>query len=216
MKNLLEIFNKIGVHKNNGLFITSENKWQKACLYSNRIERLIANKLNPDAFFCFDSKPLILFYENPRNVENIHKAIWNFNESPIVIIAENDKVEIFNGFKYINDESSLKLIGNKEILNDFRYFEIVTGKVWEKYEANLSYTNRVDFHLLKNLKSASKTLKDNGLEQQIINALIGKVIFVRYLIDRKVKIGYGGENKYWSNDDFCSVLSNRENAIQFF
>ncbi|NOQ26950.1 MAG: N-6 DNA methylase [Bacteroidales bacterium] len=216
MKNLLEIFNNIGIHKDNGLFITSENKWQQACMFSNRIERLIANKLKPDAFFCFDSKPLILFYESPQNIESIHKAIWNFNESPIIIIAEDNEVEIFNGFKYINDEATLSFLGDKEILNDFNYFEIVTGKVWEKYQTDLSYTNRVDYHLLKNIKAASLLLNNDGLEQQIVNALIGKVIFVRYLIDRKVKIGYNGENKYWSNADFCSILSKRKQAIGFF
>jgi len=97
MKNILDIFSKLGINKENGLFITSEDIWKKECHFSSRIVRLIGNKLKPDAFFTFDNKPLILFYENPKNVKDIHKALWNFNESPIVIFALDDKIEVFNG-----------------------------------------------------------------------------------------------------------------------
>lgn len=217
MKNLLNIFNKLNINRGNGLFITSEDLWKEECQFSSRIVRLIGNKLTPDAFFNFDNKPLILFYDNPKNVEEIHKALWNFNESPIVIFAYDSKIEVFNGFTYITEKSALKFIGNEDCLNDFNYFEIVSGKTWEKYHADLVYENRVDNKLLENIKAARNILiNQNRLEASIANALIGKVIFVRYLIDRLVKIGYDGVSRYLSNDDFCTILSKKENAISFF
>lgn len=217
MKNLLDIFNKLSVNRENGLFITSENLWKEECQFSSRIERLIGNKLKPDAFFNFDNKPLILFYDNPQNAADIHKALWNFNESPIVIFAYDSKIEVFNGFIYLTEKSALQFIGNEDCLNDFNYFEIVSGKTWEKYQAELLYESRVDFQLLRNIKVARDILiNQNKLEASIANALIGKVIFVRYLIDRQVKVRHDGESRYLSNDDFCSILSKKENAISFF
>lgn len=217
MENLLDIFNTLSVNRENGLFITSENLWKEECQFSSRIERLIGNKLQPDAFFNFENKPLILFYNNPQNAEEIHKALWNFNESPIVIFAFDSKIEVFNGFTYLTEKSALQFIGNKDCLSDFNYFEIVSGKTWEKYQTELLYENRVDFQLLKNIKIARDILiNQNKLEASIANALIGKVIFVRYLIDRHVKIGYKDESKYLSNEDLCSILSKKENAISFF
>ncbi|MFO7868896.1 MAG: DNA methyltransferase [Bacteroidales bacterium] len=217
MKNILDIIGKLGINKENGLFITSEDLWKKECRFSSRIVRLIGNRLNPDAFFIFDNKPLILFYENPKNTKDIHKALWNFNESPIVIFAFDSKIEVFNGFTYLTEKSELQFIGNEECLNDFNYFEIVTGRTWEKYQSELLYENRVDFKLLKNIRVTREILiNEHKLEASIANALIGKIIFVRYLIDREVKIGYGNKSGYLTNEYLCSILSIKENAIKFF
>ncbi len=216
MKNLLGIFKTLGINKANGLFITSENLWQKECQFTSRVGRLIKDKLKPDAFFVFDHKPLILFYDTPKEKERIHKALWNSNESPIIIFAYKAIVEIFNGYHYLEEKSSLEQIASNNNINDFNYFEIVSGKTWDKYQSSLKYESRVDFHLLENIKIARKILiSKNNVKPNIANALIGKVIFVRYLIDRKVKIGFDKE-KYWSNDDFCSVLSNQKLAVKFF
>ncbi len=216
MKNLFDIFEKLKINKENGLFITANNKWQLECNFSSRIEKLIKEKLKPDAFFVFDNKPLILFYDSHENKENIHKALWNFNESPIIFFVDNGSIEIYNGFRYLKEKSSLELFAGKENLNDFNYFEIVSGKTWDKYQSWLKYDSRVDYHLLKNIRAARAILISKyQLPPNVANALIGKVIFVRYLIDRNIKIGFEGE-KYWSNEDFCSLLSNRNKAINFF
>ena len=60
---------------------------RKNAIFSSRIEKLLKEKLKPDAFFVFDNKPLILFYDSYENKEKIHKALWNFNESPIIIFC---------------------------------------------------------------------------------------------------------------------------------
>lgn len=216
MRNLFDIFETLKINKENGLFITANERWQVECNFSSRIEKLLKEKLKPDAFFVFDNKPLILFYDSHENKEKIHKALWNFNESPIIIFVDNGNVEIFNGFRYLKEKSSLEIFAGEECLNDFNYFEIVSGKTWDKYQSWLKYESRVDYHLLQNIKAARNILiSKNQLHPNVANALIGKVIFVRYLIDRNIKIGFEGE-KHWSNSDFCSLLSNKNNAIKFF
>lgn len=217
MTQLEEIFEDLGLNKNNGLFITKENLWEKNISFPNRVKRLINKKIEPDAFFCFDNKPLILFFNNPKDKTKLHEAIWNFNECPIAIIIEKDIVEIFNGFKYLKDEKSLEKLGDRDKLNDFKYFELVTGRTWERYEHYLNYKNRVDYHLLQNIKSARKILVDgNEKRAKLVNAILGKVIFVRYLIDRKVKMKFDGKLRTWTNEEFCELLDAPQEIQQFF
>ena len=167
-----------------------------------------------DAFFCFDNKPLILFFKDPQDRKALHQAIWNFNESPIAIILENNVVEIFNGFAIDENKQLLKRLGGNETLNDFTYFELVTGKTWEKYNDDIDHKNRVDYRLLENIEAVQKRLKEKGLTQTTANALLGKVIFFRYLIDRNVRLNYQ-EKELWNNEDLCNCLSNRNDFVAF-
>ena len=211
-----QIFNKLNLSKENGLFITNENNWKG--LFSNRVERILNNVIKPDAFFSIDNKPFILFFDSPENKKEKLKEIWNFNESPIVIITEGDSLEIYNGFEFITDKDSLRLFGKEEQLNDFSYFELVTGKAWEKYQKDFSYSNRIDYHLLNNIKAARDLLIADGLSTELTNSLLGKVIFVRYLIDREVKLDFEkeGTSRKWTNSEFCDLLSDRQKVKAFF
>ncbi len=202
--------------KENGLFIATE---QRERLFSNRVERLLENTIKPDALFCIDNKPFILFFKNLGSEKKDRlEGIWNFNESPIVIIVEQDSVEIYNGFNYDIKKDTLQLFGNKEKLNDFKYFELVTGKTWKKYEKDFNSKNRIDFHLLNNIKSARDILIAQSLSQELTNSLIGKVIFVRYLIDREIKLDFEqkGKSRKWTNQEFCNLLSDKIQIKKFF
>lgn len=217
MKELEEIFSKLGLSKDNGLFLTKEEYWKTHTSFPNRVKRLIEQKIKPDAFFCFDNKPLIFFFSNPIKKKELHEAIWNFNECPIAIIIDKNIVEIFNGFNYLRNERLLEKLGGIEKLSDFAYFELVTGKTWEQYKDQLDYKNRVDFHLLQNIKAARKVLvEQHKLSSKISNSIIGKCIFVRYLIDRKVKMKFDNKLRTWSNDEFCNLLTRPNEIIEFF
>lgn len=217
MKNLNEIFSKLGISKENGLFLTKENKWKSETSFPNRVKRLIERKIEPDAIFVFDNKPMILFFDNRENKSELHEAIWNFNECPIAIFIDTGTVEIFNGFNYLKENKSLEKLGNADKLTNFSYFELVTGRTWEQYKEHLDYKNRVDYHLLQNIKAAREILVEgNEKRAKLVNAILGKIIFVRYLIDRKVKIKFDGKSRTWSNIEFCELLDNPERTQAFF
>jgi hypothetical protein len=224
----LELKNEDGSYKD-GLYFADDKKWESNLHFSNRVNRCL-KLLNPDAFFCFDNKPLILFFENPPNKSNLHRTIWNFNEIPVVIIVENKSVEIYNGFQLLEsgkDKGLLEKLGDQK-LDDFSYFNLVTGKTWETYQKELNFKNRVDYKLLDNIGAARKqiikqfpSIDENGIETKkryikITNALLGKVIFVRYLIDRKVKIYFDGESRERTNQEFCEILQQPILAKSFF
>jgi hypothetical protein len=117
----------------------------------------------------------------------------------------------------LKTEKELRKIGGVEQLSDFNYFGLVTGQTWEQYQDQLGYKNRVDYVLLQNINAARKQLvHEQKLHSKIANALIGKAIFVRYLIDREVKLCFEGVSKHWTNDDFCNLLENPQKAKCFF
>ena len=197
----------------------SDTNWRSKVSLPSRIYRLLEkNDLlkTLDAFFCFDNKPLILFFNlrDGNKKKELHKAIWNFNESPIAIIVENNAVEILNGFSIDENTKLLKSLGTADTLNDFTYFELVTGKTWEKYQDELSHKNRVDYKLLGNIETAQGLMIKHGISQTLANALIGKVIFYRYLIDRKVKLNYQGKER-WTNGNLCDCLRDKNVFLAF-
>ena len=216
MTHLQQIFAKLGLSKENGLFITNENEWKS--LFSNRVERLLKNIIQPDAFFSIDNKPFILFFDSPKDKKEKLKEVWNFNESPIVIVTEGDSLEIYNGFKFITEKGTIDLFGKEDKLDDFSYFELVTGNTWEKYHKDFNYSNRIDYHLLKNIKAARDLLIADGLPIELTNSLLGKIIFVRYLIDREIKLDFEkeGTSRKWTNSEFCGLLSDKQNVKAFF
>jgi len=214
MKNLEEIFDHLRMKARDGLYITAENTWKG--MLPARIEWLLIDKLEPEAFFCIDKKPMVLFYNSPQNKEELFKDIWNFNESPVVIVNEPNTVDIFNGLAYLKKEKTLEKLGDESNLNAFSYFKLVTGKTWQAYENKLKYQNRVDYKLLENIRDARDLLiKEYNVDSSLSNALIGKCIFIRYLIDREVRIKFNGALRAWTNNEFCELLEDKDQTIQF-
>ncbi len=218
MRHLQKIFDELNLSRENGLHFTSEDTWEN--IFPNRVEKLLRKTIEPDAFFCFDNKPFILFFQDLNDKKQKLKEIWNFNESPIVIIIDSGSLEIYNGFKYVVNEEALELLGTEEILTDFDYFKLVTGTTWEKYRFDQVRNHRIDFKLLSNIQSARNVLvsgKDK-LSDDLANSLLGKAIFVRYLIDRNVRLDFKelGESRCLTNEEFCQILSDKSLAKQFF
>ena len=214
---LQSIYKQLNLKPKRGLFLTEDQNWQKESQLPKQL-CLSIEKINPVAFFCFKESPLILFFDSPRNEEELYKKIWNFNASPIIIIIKKDEaVEIYNGFSYLKKDKKLKKLGGMEKLDDFSYFKLVTGKSLKNYKQEFKKENRVDYWLLENIHTARKDLIQRcDIGSELANALIGKCIFVRYLIDRKVKIKFEGEKKLWTNDDFCRLLKKQKKVIDFF
>jgi len=203
-----KLYSKLNLTTENGLFHLSDDTWKERCSFSKRIENILENKLKPDSFFYFNETPFILFFDNPKNLKELYKQIWNFNQTPVVFINYENQIHIYNGFSFIkeNDKNELALLANFENdLNDFSFFEIVSGETWEKYQSQLNIKNRVDQKLLDNIKELREILVSTSpeLSPKIANNLIGRILFIRYLMDREVKI----KKKLWKNSDLCDLLA---------
>ena len=71
---------------------------------------------------------------------------------------------------------------------------------------------------MNNIKAARDLLIADGLSTDLTNSLLGKVIFVRYLIDREVKLDFEkeGKSRKWTNTEFCGLLTDKQNVKAFF
>lgn len=215
--NLQEVYQRLNLTED-CLIRMSDPNWKDKVSFPSRLLHLLDNNdilKTIDAFFCFDNKPLVFFFSDCKDKKALHKAIWNLNEAPIVIVIENNVVEIYNGFSLNKNTEFLESIGNEEKLTDFSYFELVTGKAWDKYQKELSDKNRVDYHLLANIEAAQEKLKKDGIAQNVANALLGKIIFVRYLIDRQVRLNFQNKKEYWTNEKLCELLENKSDFWDF-
>lgn len=217
---LEEVYKRLDLAERDCLIRKADN-WQEKVEFPSRIKRLLEKNdvLGAfDAFFCFDNKPLIMFYENPRDINALHRAIWNFNETPIVIVVEQSRVNIYNGFRLLQDQlqKHLELIGDDKHLDDFSYFKLVTGEIWQTYTKKLEKEYRVDYFLLDNIEHAQRRLLQLGVERVVANALIGKIIFLRYLIDRKVKVHFPSKNDILNNGKLCEILRDKHKTWCLF
>ncbi|HLP46766.1 MAG TPA: N-6 DNA methylase, partial [Candidatus Kapabacteria bacterium] len=210
--NYNEKIEALGFVCRNGLHLFSENNWKNR--FSKRVEEVIELKLKPYAIYEFNNEPFILFFENTQNAE-IHQWCWNLNSSPLIIIHEENQLKIYNGFSFDNKQKFLQLLlENEKQVDDFNYINLVSGKFFEKYGKKFAEKNRVDYKLLENIKTArDKLINEYHLQSGVVNSLIGRLLFVRYLIDRKVKIGKYGE---LSSQDLLAILTDKEKTYELF
>jgi hypothetical protein len=215
MKALMEIFEKLGLTKDNGLFIYEDMKWEG--LFSQKTKYALM-KIGPDAFFCFNNEPLILFFESPENESDIHKKCWNFNKAPVIIVNTRSGLKIYNGFSFNVHKGLLHMLADKSKIKHFSYWNLVTGQLWKEYEKEFSKQKRLDYKLLRNIGDARSILiKEKKLTPSIANKLIGRLVFTRYLIDRKIKIDFNGSNNgILSNEELLTLIKDRDALYDFF
>ena len=202
----------LGFNSQNGLYFYTENNWKNR--FPKRIEEVIQQKLKPYAIYDFNGEPFILFFDTPQSKE-IHKWCWNLNCTALVIIREENQLKIYNGLAINQKDKFLELLQeNEKKLDDFSYINLVSGTFLERYGKRYNEKTRVDQKLLENIGTAREILINQyGLKPSIVNGLIGRLIFVRYLIDRKVKLGEYGS---LDNRDLLYILANRDRTYKLF
>ncbi len=187
--------------------------------------------LSPDATYYFNSTPLILFYdftcnENSEIVESFHTQVWCFDKAPIVIALYQNSVEVFNAFQFVksnNQLENLKLPLN-QIIERFSFWKLQTGKTWEWLEETSTSEKKKRVHqkLFENIKELRRILTDEQytdcLNEKDANILILRLIFARYLIDRKVSIiGHiEGRTLDEKRESFNKLIANKNKLSTFF
>ena len=230
MLQISDILKKMDLLDQDGCILSADNSIFLEDLSENkRIE--LKTKYNLEAIFEFQKQPLLLFFNNPlQSVESeLHKWIWNYNKTVAAIIIRENTIDIYNGFSFNQDTKLLNLLESNFKPNQddrFSFTNILTGTTWLSYKDKISQKHRVDTKLLENLDAIRKLLVEDFQNKNIdkndaletANALIGRLLFVRYLIDRKVKIHF--EN--YSNDGYLSVenlnhiLESQEETYKLF
>lgn len=167
------------------------------------------------AFYLVDGRIAILFFENPKDQQKLHREIWNFNVSPIVIVLSDDaSLTIYNGLSFDKNKQLLSELAERKDVEDFASYNFATGYTWNKYHDSFTRGDRVDTYLLSNIKEAQKKIAP-FVDRELANKLIGKIIFIRYLIDRGVRFVINGEDRPLTKKDLLNLLGDRNEAWAF-
>ena len=133
--------------------------------------------------------------DTPEEAREIHRSLWNLGNVPFLITILPNQVRVYTGFAYDRREESkgrirvlddLNNLNLKDALADYNADSIDSGRLWASQAQHLKPDNRVDTHLLRNLRKLEKVLVEGGLDLSTTHALIGKYVYIRYLRDRKI------------------------------
>ena len=238
---LEKLFKKLGYNRDNGLYILSESEKEILDNFPSRISRVLTEVIKPYAIFSLDAdntvedhvkpfnNPLILFYDNPTKDQYalIPKHSFNLSRSPIIIINRSGNIEIFNGFDFSKQNrnwlESIEIDHNLLSISNLR-----SGKGWKTiHEKYFKKIKTVDRYLLSNITDARRILiakevdfPAGNISPEVANRLIGRLIFIRYLIDRSVTFNDQsillGNSKAERQDALNELLLDHNKTYDFF
>ena len=125
------------------------------------------------------------------------REIWNEGQSPLLWVISQNKINLYNGFARPRDAGDAKasrlrtfakLAGKLEELDLLAgRFAMETGRFWEHDAAKRVHRRTsVSRQLSSDLASLERDLLQGGMVRLDAQGLIGRSIFVQYLVDREI------------------------------
>ncbi|WP_419488755.1 Eco57I restriction-modification methylase domain-containing protein [Chryseobacterium bernardetii] len=239
MNRIEQLFVQLGYTRENGLFYLDESEnWLNKFPY--RISKVLKEVIQPYAFYSLHhqgnemsehpepiNNPIILFFNKPddETVKNIPKWTFCFGQAPVVIINNDDHkpLDIYHGYQFASEQNyTLKTLDTD--VNIFSLINLTLGKTWKSlFDKHFKNVPKVDKHLLNNIIDARRILIASdglGLSPKIANRLIGRLLFIRYLIDRRVE--FTDQNYLQGNDkaskqaSLNEMILSKETLYNFF
>jgi len=177
----------------------------------------VLSLIKPDAVYIIDKSPFILFFSNEKVMD--FKTIWNA-QIPFVFVLTEDTIYVYNGKKWIHDQEMLvelerRILEDVELIN-YSYWNLNNESFLTKHKKEL-FENQLDAYLLQNLKTLTRKLM-NDFEVRFATKLVLRIIFIRFLIDRGVNLGYGnfGSGIEESQTEFLKILKTKEDLYGLF
>jgi hypothetical protein len=168
--------------------------------------------LAPDALWTQGTDAAVFFKHfgsEPSVVElsRWRQVAWNHGVAPLLWLISPDYVRVYNCYaRPTGDQdhehhllATFKTLDDQlRLLDDYAgRVALETGHFWRR-ETRIDRRSRVDRQLLEDLRDLERMLLSTGLEKEIIHALIGRSVFVQYLIDREIL------SKRFLKDEFSS------------
>ncbi len=190
--------------------------------FKNLDDQKSLEKIKPDAVYHFDKQPMILFFDysqkelSAERETEIHKQAYNYDK-PVIFILKNNEVHIFNAFSY-HKENGLSSIDQNDKMQ-FSFWKLQSGNTWEWFDKEFTKKQKKDGRVHRELLNNIKVLREI-LDHEEKDILILRLIFIRYLIDRRVKVaGYWeseGEKSAKDREAFHAITSQKEKLNQLF
>jgi hypothetical protein len=222
----IKVINELNLTEQNGLFFYDDiQKWSN---FPTNIKQAI-HQVRPYAFFTlqevnetkkFDlNLPFVFIYSNPsqEEEEKLKQKVFNFGNAPIVIIHKSD-VKIINGLVYNRNQTKVENLLGKYKFSDFSYDKLVTQIFWDEH-LNSCKEKGIYHSFLKNITETRNYLIYEGkLSKSVCNRLIGRLLFIRYFIDRGVAFKKDDGTCFFDGlkELFADTVKNKDALYSFF
>ena len=173
--------------------------------------------IKPDALYTIDGSPFILFFSEKTIID--FKTIWNA-QVPFVFVLSEDTIYIYNGKKIVPTTRNLEELESRTIEDiqrtSYSYWNLNSESFLNGYKNELS-GNQLNDSLLQNINTLTNKLKYE-FEIPFATKLVLRIIFIRYLIDRGVNLGYRNfdSNIEKSQKEFLMTLQNKKDLYDLF
>lgn len=170
-------------------------------------------------YFKFEDKP-----PQDEVVSQWRREIWNEGFAPLLWIISPERIDLYNGFGLPQREGDAQ----KHLIQTFKNVEaslaeldalagrlaLETGQFWAQ-ATKVDRKNSVDQKLLSDLAALERDLVEADLGRDSAQALIGRVIFTQYLIDRGI-ISPSKLKRLTGHGSFPLILREREATTSLF
>lgn len=226
---LNSLFNKLQLVEKESVFLFKDNREELFAIISKETSKKL-EIIEPDAIYVFNKQPYILFFdltksENQKRIKEIHKQVWSFDQSPLVIFVKENTEEYYNAFDFDKKTGKLSEILDENIEAKCNFWNLQSGETldwfYSKYKSSIKQ-KRVNQQLFENIKQTILLLKDKFyLEEDLAKVLILRLIFIRYLIDRKIIIDNffieGNEKDVLiRRKSLSDLIANPKKLVRFF
>lgn len=222
MRSIQTIIQRLGYEKSDHLIYQSE---YCRCKTISWHDRRVLKQLLPYAVYVVDGVVLVAFFDDLHIRDNydLQCKIWNA-QIPVVISDEGDAVKIYHGKSMrINEESQVQLLEidargieacSEE--DDFSYWNVTNSIASGIDEQSLGKKCLNDF-LIENLEYITGELREKQ-HISFANRLVLRILFIRYLIDRGINIGYQGlsSNVKVSQSIFLTIIKDKTELFSLF
>lgn len=231
MKNSLKnLLNQLDLIENNAVFFRNKEDGDVFDGFSSDINKKLED-IKPDAFYVFNKQPFVLFFDLTSNTDlekenEIHKKVWSFDSAPIIFVIKETEAKVYNALNFEKHKGLEEIkLSERERNKKFSFWNLQSGDAFEWFYEKHKKTvlkKRVNQQLFENIKQTIILLKDNfGLEESLAKILVLRLIFIRYLIDRKIKIDIsfitGNEDDVITRRRSLSeLIGNPKQLVSFF
>ena len=229
-KHLKILLNQLDLIENDAVYFRKEEDGAIFDGFSSDIFKKIQD-IQPDAYYVFNKQPFVLFFDlttatDSEKENELHKKVWSFDHAPIIFVIKDAEVKVYNALHFKKHKGLEEIILSKEERNKrFSFWNLQSGAAFEWFYEKHKKTvlkKRVNQQLFENIKQTILLLKEvYNLEESLAKILVLRLIFIRYLIDRKIKIDVSfieghEENVISRRRSLSKLIANPKRLFAFF
>lgn len=153
---------------------------------------------------CLDGRPILYlrqqkFPSSTTERNRLQRLFWNQGVANVLVIADDTTVYIYSGLTKPQHDDPKQVLGEDPLVGQFTMQEYIqqawsfhhalaTGHYYEERKSKFDPKQSIDSYLLENLQALRDGLVtgEPHLAIEHVHAIIGRLLFVCYLLDRKI------------------------------